>query len=173
MLRGAVLPAAREVLVLAAVLVLLFTAFGLWYWRHTSAVHRPAAPAAAVTPSPPLAAPSVRLAPVPTNRMQDPDPLTLAEAAILAEPVAPPPEPSMPLPPARRIQGPAPPVPPARAAAVANDPLAPCRALNIFARAVCMNNQCAQSTHAARPQCVQVRRQRQLDEARRNPTLAN
>jgi hypothetical protein len=179
MLRGAVLPAAREVLVLAAVLVLLFTAFGLWYWRHSSAVHRPAAPAAAVKPSPPLAAPSVHLAPVPTKRMQDPDPLTLAEAAILAEPVAPPPEPpepsmpSMPLPPSRRIQGPAPPVPPARLAAVANDPLAPCRALNIFARAVCMNNQCAQPTHADRPQCVQVRRQRQLDEARRNPTLAN
>jgi len=50
-------------------------------------------------------------------------------------------------------------------------PLARCGGMNFFSHAVCMNNTCAQPALRRSPQCVDVVRQRRLDEARRNPTL--
>ena len=162
-------PALRDVLLLAAVLVLLFAGFTLWYWRHSSVRQSPPRPAAAVvaprTEALPVRPTAPKAPPAAATASPDPDPLTPAEAAILAEPptVVP-----MPIRPPRQASGPARAAPPVRAASAAGDPLAPCQGRNVFARAICMNNQCAQPAHATHPQCVQVRRQRQLDEARRN-----
>ncbi|RZL89685.1 MAG: hypothetical protein EOP82_18575 [Variovorax sp.] len=157
-------PALRDVVLLATVLVLLFTGFALWYWRHSSARQSPP-PMTVVAPR--VEAPPVVQPAAPKKTLLDPEPLTPAEAAILAEP---PPVVPMPIRPPRAVPGPAPAptAPPVRAAAPSDDPLAPCRGRNVFARAICMNNQCAQPANATHPQCVQVRRQRQLDEARRN-----
>lgn len=52
-----------------------------------------------------------------------------------------------------------------------SSPLARCSGRNFFARAVCMNNVCAQRSMSRSPQCAETVRQRRLDEARRNPKL--
>jgi hypothetical protein len=54
---------------------------------------------------------------------------------------------------------------------VAWSPVAQCGGKNFFARAVCMNNQCATPELRRSPQCAETVRQQQLGEARRNPKL--
>lgn len=48
-----------------------------------------------------------------------------------------------------------------------------CAGRNVLMRAVCMNNLCASPDQAGRPHCAAAVAQRRLDEARRNPVLAN
>jgi hypothetical protein len=48
-----------------------------------------------------------------------------------------------------------------------------CAGRNVLMHAVCMNNLCASPDQARRPQCAAAVAQRRLDEARRNPVLAN
>lgn len=48
------------------------------------------------------------------------------------------------------------------------DPTLHCTELNFFARAICINNVCADPAVAGHPQCKTARLQRQRDEARRN-----
>jgi len=48
------------------------------------------------------------------------------------------------------------------------DLLAPCRGFNFVARAVCINDKCAERRHAADSQCAEPLRRRRIDEARRN-----
>ncbi|MEJ8851973.1 hypothetical protein [Variovorax rhizosphaerae] len=50
--------------------------------------------------------------------------------------------------------------------------LAKCDELNFFARAMCVNRTCAEPSAARASSCAQPIRQRRLDEARRDPTLA-
>lgn len=51
------------------------------------------------------------------------------------------------------------------------DPLAACSGSNFFARAICINSRCADPKSAHLGQCREAIRQRQIDEARRNPSL--
>lgn len=53
------------------------------------------------------------------------------------------------------------------------DPLMTCRSLSLLARAICLNDRCAQSQLAGHPRCTEVLAQRRIDEARRNPVLSN
>lgn len=48
-----------------------------------------------------------------------------------------------------------------------------CAGRNVLMHAVCMNNLCASSEQARRPQCTAAVAQRRLDEARRNLIVAN
>lgn len=176
---------------IAGALIALFGAFGLWYALHSSAARPVSAQHAplALMPAPaPRAAESVppaadlaltadasKAIPPPAQALVD-GPIEappsavrqVVRAPIEARPVEPRPE-------ARRRAA-VPPVEPRAAAvprAAAASPLAMCGELNFFARAICLNNTCAQPARARHPQCVQVLRQRRLDEARRNPTLFN
>jgi hypothetical protein len=74
----------------------------------------------------------------------------------------------------RPLRRPSPPAPVrvARSGAMAGNPVARCEGLNFFARAVCMNNQCARPDARRSPQCAETVRQARLGEARRNPKLA-
>ncbi|MET0541860.1 MAG: hypothetical protein ABWZ88_08895 [Variovorax sp.] len=58
------------------------------------------------------------------------------------------------------------------AAQSASAQLARCDEMNFFAKAMCVNRTCAQPSAARASSCAQPIRQRRLDEARRNPTLA-
>lgn len=71
-----------------------------------------------------------------------------------------------------RRPSPAPAVRVARSGGKAGNPVARCEGLNFFARAVCMNNQCARPEARRSPQCAETVRQARLGEARRNPKLA-
>ena len=51
------------------------------------------------------------------------------------------------------------------------NPLAACSGSNFFARAICVNSRCADPRSAHLGQCREAIRQRQIDEARRNPSL--
>ncbi|MDM0032897.1 hypothetical protein QTI33_12255 [Variovorax sp. J22P271] len=58
------------------------------------------------------------------------------------------------------------------AARVERNPLAACSSSsNFFARAICVNSRCADPRSAHLGQCREAIRQRQIDEARRNPSL--
>jgi hypothetical protein len=57
------------------------------------------------------------------------------------------------------------------AARVERNPLAACSGSNFFARAICVNSRCADPRSAHLDQCREAIRQRQIDEARRNPSL--
>jgi hypothetical protein len=50
-------------------------------------------------------------------------------------------------------------------------PIAACGSYSFFARAVCVNRNCAQPRAAQRAECRQANRQRRIDEGRRNPVL--
>lgn len=56
---------------------------------------------------------------------------------------------------------------------LSDGPLARCAGLNFFSRAICMNDSCAVRANGRHPQCADVLRQRRIDEARRNPLLAD
>ncbi|MFS2053993.1 hypothetical protein ACEN8K_34725, partial [Variovorax sp. CT11-76] len=53
------------------------------------------------------------------------------------------------------------------------DPQSQCGDRNFIARAQCMAAQCAKPEFRGHAQCEAVRRQQQLEEEKRNPTLAN
>jgi hypothetical protein len=59
----------------------------------------------------------------------------------------------------------------AAAARPRQDVLAGCSGLGFLARAVCVNNRCAEPKAARVGQCREAVRQRRIDEARRNPVL--
>jgi hypothetical protein len=67
------------------------------------------------------------------------------------------------------VQGPAmPPAPVARRPA-AGAPQAACAGLGFIAEARCMAAQCLKPQFGPHPQCEEVRRRQQLEEAKRNP----
>jgi hypothetical protein len=63
--------------------------------------------------------------------------------------------------------------PPAPQPVALATPQSQCAGLNFFARAQCMAAQCAKADYKAHAQCEAVRRQQQIDEEKRNPTLLN
>lgn len=63
--------------------------------------------------------------------------------------------------------------PPAPQPVALATPQSHCAGLNFFARAQCMAAQCAKADYRAHAQCEVVRRQQQIDEEKRNPTLLN
>ncbi|MDL9999198.1 hypothetical protein QTI24_11335 [Variovorax sp. J22P240] len=63
--------------------------------------------------------------------------------------------------------------PPAPQPVALATPQSHCAGLNFFARAQCMAAQCAKADYRVHAQCEAVRRQQQIDEERRNPTLLN
>jgi hypothetical protein len=52
-------------------------------------------------------------------------------------------------------------------------PEAACASQGFFGRARCMVAQCAKAEFGASAQCAAVRRQQQIDEEKRNPSLLN
>lgn len=131
-------------------------------------------PAPVLEPTPPTAAVEPPIAvPVPAS---EPPPVVAEPAKPPKQSVAPkarkpvsaPPPPSAA---PAEVQAPAPapapePAPPA-------NPQAACGNLNFFSRARCMATQCAKPEFATHPQCDAVRRQQQIEEEKRNPSLLN
>ena len=123
------------------------------------------APAPAPMPMPmPMPMPSAR----PEPAMAPPAaPMKPAPAPPKSRKPAPPPAPVAALP----APAPAEPVPPPPAAPP--NPQSQCAGLNFFARAQCLAAQCAKPELQSNAQCEAVRRQQQIEEERRNPTLLN
>ena len=178
----AVFPALAQwstVVWVAAALLVLYAAFGLWYTAYSASVRRPPGPAQlslqAAAPAPDPAPASARTIDA-LNITLQPE----AASDLRVGVPAPAPQPAVRAPvqqaradlPRKALSASTEPLAPASRLR-SWDPLAACRGLNLFARAICMNNSCAQRASAGHPQCVQVLRQRRLDEARRNPTLVN
>lgn len=180
--------------------VLLFLIFIGWQQSHTYAARismaAPAvteAEAGTVAANPASAAASAGLA-----AGTAPASSAMAAASLLTQPLSPlqqQPQPALaPLPPAvasvqpeseslarqapeveARPAGPARNVARARLAAVnpraQADPTADCEGRMFLLRAICVNRRCAEPQNAGCGHCVEVVRQRRIDEARRNPTL--
>lgn len=170
---------------IAAMLVVV----GGWYALHSRTVNEPAKvldrmPVVQPTPSPPVSE-SIASAPAPDAAEHLPPPPQ-------AEPQLAPPPQDAPIKPAAtpakarkpapvRIAAPAVPPPPSPVAAPepAPAPAAPpspqsaCEGLNFFARARCMAALCAKADYRAHAQCEAVRRQQQIEEEKRNPSLLN
>ncbi|MBB3180401.1 hypothetical protein [Variovorax sp. Sphag1AA] len=119
------------------------------------------------TVEPPIAVPAPAPEPPPVIA-EAPTPPKQSVAPKVRKPVsAPPPPPAAPV----EVQAPAPapapePAPPA-------NPQAACGNLNFFSRARCMAAQCAKPEFATHSQCDAVRRQQQIEEEKRNPSLLN
>jgi hypothetical protein len=158
-------------------------AIGGWYAynaRHSvTATESPAAAVPAAEVAPPTAAPpalepaqAVTVVPPPVEApaIQPPAAKPLAATAPKAKKTAT--APIQPLPQAAVVAPPPAPTP-------APEPVAPpspqtaCAGLNFFARAQCMAAQCAKPDNKAHAQCEAVRRQQQIDEEKRNPSLLN
>lgn len=117
-------------------------------------------PADADAPAKPVAAP------VP-KRAAAPAPKPAVAAARKTPPAASPPAPQAAPTPAAAVAGaPAEPV-------VSPNPEAACAGQGFFGRVRCMAAQCAKPENRAQAQCDAVRRQQQVDEEKRNPSLAN
>lgn len=170
---------------------------GSWYISSKQAAQTPLAAAsepvasAPVEPAPATSiAPNVEPASGNPGSGPAPAPAPVAEAAAPALPavaakpavLTPPkvrkpsaaPAPA-PLPPPTVAVAPPPastPAPPPEPVAPAN-PQAVCAGLNFISRSQCMAAQCAKADYRALPQCDAVRRQQQIDEEKRNPSLAN
>lgn len=158
-----ILTLAISVLGFTAALATMLALLGLWYGGGTTVEPSPASTAIsppAVTPVPAPSVVSVALPPMGSS---------LHAAASNEGPAA-----AAPAEGARKASMQA---PERRAAASfrrsAPSPLASCDGLNFIARAVCVNNRCAQPAGARHPQCQQPLRQRRQDEARRNLFLIN
>jgi hypothetical protein len=153
---------------------------GSWYAYSSRITTRQAS---VPTPPPVVQPPSVPVlpapepAPVELSAPPPAEPQVVTPQATQAKPVVPPA-------PKKRKAAPAPISTPDSAAqpvapAPVPEPLAPanpqtaCEGLNFFARARCMAAQCAQADYKAHPQCAAVRRQQQIDEEKRNPSLIN
>lgn len=164
------------VLGVGLVLVTLYTAFALWYAAHSSATRQP-------VPAPQLSARPVAPAAVPSPaRTVDALNITLSSDGPVESPSSPrravhaAPHQARPAAPLRKTAEAPAAIHHANASTFRRagaGPLAMCSGLNLFARAICMNNSCAQRASAHHPQCAKVLRQRRLDEARRNPALFN
>ena len=137
----------------------------------------PSAPDPAPAPAPaPVSAPVSALAPMPAMPSALPEP-ALARPAAPMKPVPAPPKsrkPAQPPAPVAALPAPAPaePAPPPPPAAPPS-PQLQCAGLNFFARAQCLAAQCAKPELKSNAQCEAVRRQQQIEEERRNPTLLN
>jgi hypothetical protein len=109
---------------------------------------------------PPQAVPEI----VPPQATPAKPPVTAPKArkAAPARIATPPPAVAQPVAPA--------PVPASEPVGPAN-PQTACDGLNFFARARCMATQCAKADYKAHPRCDAVRRQQQIDEEKRNPSL--
>jgi len=173
----------RNVMGSAAVVCLMFGGFALWY------------PLVAMSPAPVTAAARQSAPTVPVAVASAPTDVTPVQLAPLGSSVdvaltpiddtrAPTTVSTLPAPVAKHAAQQAPrsrsdapaAVPPAHAVVARQrhvDPLASCRPLNFFARAICMNDTCAQRQFARHSACGTVLAQRRVDEARRNPTLLN
>ena len=170
----------------SALVILLFTAFGIWFERHTGAVRRP--PLMDTVLRAAVAAPLVQLpAPMPPARpfQVDAEPL---RAVSLPDEMGPQPVEVRPVSSTSTAgRSPAPgrhavpkrltPAPSTVSIAASprmeSDPIAHCRSRSLFARAVCANDTCARRALAHHPSCAQAVAQRRLDEARRNPVMLN
>jgi len=130
-----------------------------------TAVEAASAPAASsVAPAPPLevadkpdAAPAAQAAPAAAPKARKPVAKKQAAPAPapVVEAVAPAPPPSAPEP----VRLPT--------------PQEACAGRNFIARAQCLAAQCARPEVAGHPQCEAVRRQQQIEEEKRNPSMAN
>ncbi|MEJ7687450.1 MAG: hypothetical protein WKG52_10890 [Variovorax sp.] len=159
---GSATPAARSrllpLLALAAAVLALFAAG--WFWnehRTAMALQEQAAPSLPLVMAP---APAQATAVLPLAAPLGPSDAALVDVRVdLSEPD---PRPQS----ARRARvsgvGPA-----------SDGPLARCAGLNFFSRAICMNDSCAVRANGRHPQCADVVRQRRIDEARRNPLMAD
>ncbi|VTU34640.1 hypothetical protein SRS16CHR_05529 [Variovorax sp. SRS16] len=173
---------------LIGVIAALVVVGGGWYVYDTGTNDQaPAdAPVALSAPppvEPPVApvAPSVEaqiVAPSPP-KAEEPAPPPPAPAAVAKPRIAAVPKPRKPVPVPAAAPAPAVVAAPPPPEAVAPPPAAPpnpqtaCADLSFFARARCMAAQCAKADFKASPQCDAVRRQQQIDEEKRNPTLAD
>ncbi|MGJ7509373.1 hypothetical protein [Variovorax sp. GT1P44] len=131
------------------------------------------APAEPVT-APPVIAKMIEPAPVVTEAppMEEPPPVPAKPASAPAKPrKAAAPVAVAPQPAATPVSEPAPPPPPEPVAPASPQSL--CAGLNFIARAQCMAAQCAKADFRLHAQCEAVRRQQQIEEEKRNPTLIN
>lgn len=175
--------------------LLLFAAFALWHAARTPAPRQqPNAPLATLSPSGPAASAARRAAAPPAHLA--PAAASMATATAYGAPASAWAEPrtgqseialslpgvpasagsaedSAPLTPAERAPASRArrAAPQAAAAPAGRDPLAACSGSNFFSRAICINTRCADPKLEQTSQCREARRQRQIDEARRNPTL--
>lgn len=177
--------------VLIAVVLLVAVGWGYVYNSRNSAVPAVAKEFAAPVPVEPVVpAPVETVASPPAVQMAEPaEPVQLAPALPpVAE--APPAEPVKPIvaaapksrkrtpavavaAPPTEVPAPEPaPAPSPQPVALAT-PQSQCAGLNFFARAQCLAAQCAKADYKAHAQCEAVRRQQQIDEEKRNPTLLN
>jgi hypothetical protein len=135
----------------------------------------------AQTPEP-AAPPSVAASPAPAISpapiAEATPPVAPAKPAVAAPPkvrkpaVVPTPAP-LPTPSVADVPPPASTPAPVPAPAAPASPQTACAGLNFFARSQCMATQCAKADYKAHPQCDAVRRQQQIDEEKRNPSMAN
>lgn len=154
--------------------LLLFVAFAGWYqWRVPGAAPRAALAAAVAAPAPPPHA-AAKPSRLPAGDLG----LSEGEVAIVAPSGSSAAAAGAGAPPAQaaaadgsaptRTRKVAAQTAPSRAE---RDPLAACSGSNFFARAICVNSRCADPRSAHLGQCREAIRQRQIDEARRNPNL--
>ena len=124
------------------------------------------APPVVAAAEPPAAAPSPPAeAPAPAK----PKPSTAAKVRKSTQQAAPAPSAppvAAPAPAPVAVAAPTPPVAPA-------SPESACAGQGFFGRARCMATQCAKAEYRTHAQCEAVRRQQQIDEEKRNPSLAN
>jgi hypothetical protein len=124
----------------------------------------PEPPPATAAQAPALATPPAASASVPLSLPGPAKPVVNTRKA--RKPTAPAPAPAvaaLPQAASEPAPAPAPVEPPA--------PLALCGDLNFFSRARCMADQCAKPEYKSHAQCEAVRRQQQIDEEKRNPSL--
>jgi len=186
--------------VLIAVVLLVAVGWGYVYNSRNSAVPPVAkeftAPVpvepAVTTPVETVVAPPVEtvVVPPPVAQVAEPaEPVQIAPAlpSVVEPPPAEPVKPVAAAPPKPRKRTPAvavaaptlmtpapePAPPPAPQPVALATPQSQCAGLNFFARAQCMAAQCAKADYKAHAQCEAVRRQQQIDEEKRNPTLLN
>jgi hypothetical protein len=162
-----------------AVVAVVAVGWGYVYNSRNTAVPLVAKELPAPVPADPAEPPS----PVP---LVEPAPVAIAPAAPLdahpvvsAKPVtsiAKPRKAAVPAPvssiPAATI-APEPAPPPAPEPAAPASPQSLCAGMNFIARAQCLAAQCAKADYKAHAQCEAVRRQQQIEEEKRNPTLVN
>ncbi|SFM29849.1 hypothetical protein [Variovorax sp. OV329] len=176
---------------LAVVLLVLVAA----WWGHknrSQEIAEPSSPPAAASPAPiPAAIPETELTPAATQAMA-PAPTPVADGAPLIEGAdaslhpAPAADAAVQKPrkqlakkqapataPAPVVEAVAPmPPPPAPEPVRIPTPQEACAGRNFVARAQCMAAQCARPEVAGHAQCEAVRRQQQIEEERRNPTMS-
>ncbi|MDM0014222.1 zinc ribbon domain-containing protein [Variovorax sp. J22P168] len=145
-----------------------------------SAPESAAAVVATLPPSSGTAGTAAMLDPTPSPAVVEPPAEVLKAEAAPTPPAKPSPartrKPAPPPPPAPVVVPPPPaPEPPAPAPAPPPPPTpqAQCAGMNFIARAQCMATQCARPEMRAHAQCEAVRRQQQIEEEKRNPTLLN